>query len=103
MATELEKRVMFPSGRPKRYWITEQARMTQARKSWKTLIDIRDGRVHEQAFTPEGVEYSVAASVRDVREAAKSIMAYAVGLPKQALELTGEDGGPLKITWESDE
>ena len=96
----MENTPSFPSGRPKRYWITEQQRMTQARKSWKTLIDIRDGRIKEQEWDDEKKEMiTVAPSVKQVREAATKIMAYAVGMPKQAVEHTGEDGGPISLKW----
>ena len=85
-----------PQGRPKRYWISEKKRVAQARKSFKTLCEIRDGRIQEQAFDLEGKSYSVAASVKEVREACKTILAYAIGMPIQQLEHTGEDGGPIE-------
>lgn len=71
--------------------------MAQARKSWKTLIDIRDGRVKEQEWDESQHEYvTVAASVKDVLSASIKIMAYAVGEPTKTVELGGQNGGPIQ-------
>lgn len=85
-----------PHGRPKRYWISEKKRVAQARKSFKTLCDIRDGRIKEQEIDKvTGEAYDVAPSAKEVREACKTIMAYSIGLPVQEVQHTGEDGEPF--------
>ena len=82
--------VTNPGGRTRRYWIHEKQRVIQARKSFQTLIEIRDGRIKEEEVDKvTGERYSVAASVKEVRESCKSILAYAVGLPRQEIELSG--------------
>jgi hypothetical protein len=85
-----------PAGRPKRYWISEKARVTNARKAFKTLCDIRDDRIKEQEVDKvTGDVYTVAASVKEVREACKTIMAYSIGLPVQEVQHTGGDDEPF--------
>lgn len=85
-----------PAGRSKRYWITEKQRVSQARKSFKTLCEIRDGRIKEQEVDEKtGDVYDVAPSIKEVRESCKTIMAYAVGLPAQEVTHTGADGEPF--------
>lgn len=85
-----------PYGRPKRYWITEKQRVVQARKAFKTMCEIRDGRVQEQKIDEDGNAVSVAASIKDVLTASIKIMAYAVGEPTRQVELTGRDGAPIE-------
>jgi hypothetical protein len=89
--------------RPKRYWISEKKRVIEARKSFKTLCEIRDGRVKEQEVDEKtGEVYDVAPAVREVRESCKSIMAYSVGLPVQEVQHTGDPDKPMHVTAEFD-
>ena len=70
-----------------------------AGKDGKKLVDalyaIATGTAQER-FELFGEEVDVA--VRDRREAIKELLDRGYGMPLQALELTGADGGPMEVT-----
>jgi hypothetical protein len=87
-----------PQGRPKRYWIKEKERFREAKASWKKLIEIRNGLVLERKtiMSPEGpIEVDVVPSIKDLISCCDKIMDRGIGKATQAVELTGEDGGPI--------
>jgi hypothetical protein len=89
-----------PQGRPKRYWIKEKERFREARASWAKLIQIRNDLVLErkESQNDKGEPYfiDVVPSIKDYIACCKEIMDRAIGKPTQAVELIGEDGGPIK-------
>ena len=68
-----------PGGRPK--GLASSIKQRYGRRAFNIVVDIMEGRVKELAYTADGKEITVAASVREVREAAKIVMAYTWGTP----------------------
>ena len=85
-----------PSGRPK--GLPKAIKDKEGLKSFNVLIQIRDGRLKEAHYTPSGKLVPIAPSLKDVREAAKLILAYCWGQPQHAVVISGEEGGvPITI------
>src|ERR1043166_4535782 len=90
-----------PGGQRKtrRQWIKEQERFREAKASWEKLLKLRDEMVLERKTIPgpggEPIEVDVVPSVRELIACCKEILNRAVGLPKQEVEVTGEDGKPF--------
>jgi hypothetical protein len=88
-----------PGGRTRKGWLTEQRKIVEAKRTWAKLLAIRDGLIRQQETDSLGHTYDVVASHKDLRETCKLILAYSVGQPKQQVEHTGEDGGPITLKW----
>lgn len=73
-----------PGGKRKALGLSDAVRASEGLKTWARLLAIRDGAVLERktVITPEGpVEVDVTASVKDLRETCKLILAYTWGTP----------------------
>jgi hypothetical protein len=88
-----------PGGRTRKGWLTEQKKISEAKKTWAKLLAIRDDLIRQQEVDRDGNVFDVVASHKDLRETCKLILAYSVGQPKQQVEHTGEDGGPITLKW----
>lgn len=91
-----------PGGQVKtrRQWVKEQERFREAKASWKKLLQIRDDMVLERkeiGIDAEGNPriVDVVPSIKDYLACCKQILDRAIGLPTQAVELTGSEEGPL--------
>jgi hypothetical protein len=79
-------------GRSKESWLAEKTKISEARKTWKKLLAIRDGMVLERKTinTPKGpIEVDVVPAVRDLIKCCEVILDRAVGKPSQQVELDG--------------
>jgi hypothetical protein len=68
-----------PGGRPRGF--SKRFKDKYKQKAIYTIVDIMEGRIDELAYDNNGVKIRVAASVKEVREAAKIVLAYTVGTP----------------------
>ena len=79
-----------PGGRTRKGWIQEQERFREARRSWRRLIEIRDGLVLERKSITnaagEVTHVDVVSSIKDEIACCKEILNRAIGLPAQFVE-----------------
>ena len=82
-----------PGGRPK--GLVASKRDKFGRKAFNVLVDIMEGRVEELAYNKLGNPITVAPQIKEVREAAKTILFWCWGQPTQQIKLGDVDGEPL--------
>ena len=74
------------------YW-SPAVKRQEFRKSIKTLIDIRDGRLHELTFSKDGKKRMVAkAKIDQVIKACELLLGYAAGKPATKIDLSVAGG-----------
>lgn len=78
------------------YW-AKPARRNEFRRCIKRLIDIRDGRLHEEHYDSKGKKVIVVASVANVIKSIELLLSYIAGKPSQKLILDLENGGSAPL------
>ena len=68
-----------PGGRPK--GLASGVKQKYGRKAFQIIVDIMEGRIDELGYDAKGERIAVAASVKEVRESAKIVLAYTWGTP----------------------
>jgi hypothetical protein len=68
-----------PGGRPR--GLANSVKQRYGRKAFDTIVDIMEGRIDELAFDKDGHRFTVAASVKEIRESARIVLAYTWGTP----------------------
>jgi len=78
-----------PGGRPKTF-LSSGVRLQEAKKTWKRLLQIRDGLILEQQ-TKDGEPILVTPSIKDLIRVCEPILDRTVGKPRQDMTMTIAD------------
>jgi hypothetical protein len=75
----------------------DRERMREAHKTWKKLLQIRDGLVLERKVIGKDddgnpIEADVVPSIKDLIACCKEILNRAVGMPSQEIDLSSNGG-----------
>lgn len=73
------------------------AELAENPKFFEWAKTVLEGDYQETKVTKEGAVINIPVSVYDRKELWKDLAAYGFGKPVQTTELTGENGGPLKV------
>lgn len=86
-----------PGGRPKMDPALAEAFRTRSTKSLEVLAKVQDDYLRGEHIDEKGVVH-VPPKASEAIKASEVQLAYAIGKPRETVELTGEDGGPINIT-----
>lgn len=85
-----------PGGRPKMSPELQEAFSKRNFKSLEVLSKVQDDFLRGSYVDEEGREH-LAPKAADAIKASEVQLAYALGKPRESVELMGEDGGPVSI------
>lgn len=86
-----------PGGRPKMSPELAEALRGRNMKSVEVLSKVQDDYLRGSHVDDEGRTHE-APKASEAIKASEVLLAYSVGKPRESVELTGEDGGPINVT-----
>lgn len=86
-----------PGGRPKMSPELADALRKRNMKSVEVLSKVQDDYLRG-TYTDENGREREAPKASEAIKASEVLLAYSIGKPRESVELTGEDGGPINIT-----